>query len=266
MMLLTMVLVVGVLAAACGSDDDSDDEEARQTETAEAQTPGATDEGTPGTPDGTAEANGDGTGAGNGNGTGTGDGDGNGGEGDSDGGENGGGGSGDPSQPGEELLPGTAMHLTVTSGGTCQGNECSVNTGATFTVEVQLTEIPDDGYILMQTFIDHGDLTYLPTDEAFDEMVWSDAEEGTTVRSQELAPGTVLHGSITGLTPPLPASRQTGTMVRIQLRCPNSPTTVPVELVGYNEGVAGTSGSLLIEADGVTRYLPELGSINVNCG
>ena len=53
------------------------------------------------------------------------------------------------------------MRLTVLDGGTCDASECFVDTGATFTLAVEVLRAPASGYVLMQTFIDFG--VYNPT-------------------------------------------------------------------------------------------------------
>ncbi len=114
------------------------------------------------------------------------------------------------------VLADDAAQMSLSVSG-CSGDECNLDTGETFTLSVNVDVAPDDGYILVQSFIDFGvDLTYNMTDSSADEMVWPDGSPDVIVRDSAqapvnpdapIAPGTVLHGSLTGVIPPLPLSR-----------------------------------------------------------
>ncbi len=205
------------------------------------------------------------------------------------------------SQP-PPLASGPAMRLTVLDGGTCDGSECFVDTGATFTLAVEVLRAPASGYVLMQTFIDFGvynptasedeagpgscsdgvgnggndgedrsdsecstvALTYLPEPGAADEVVWGDAAEGVTLREIR-ASGLLQHGSLTGLIPPLPISHDIGVVVRVRMSCPARSVTIPITLLVSGDPIAGTSGSLFVAADGVTQIIPFVSPINLHC-
>ena len=205
------------------------------------------------------------------------------------------------SQP-PPLASGPAMRLTVLDGGTCDASECFVDTGATFTLAVEVLRAPASGYVLMQTFIDFGvynptasedeagagscsdgvgnggndgddrfdsecatvALTYLPEPAAADEVVWGDAAEGVTLREIR-ASGLLQHGSLTGLIPPLPVSDDIGIVVRVRMSCPARSVTIPITLLVSGDPIAGSSGSLFVAADGVTQIIPFVSPINLHC-
>lgn len=285
--LVALTLTLGGLAFACSSGDG--DTSATETPTGNGDIAGGTPtEGTP--PDGSpATLDPGSTGVPGGPPTGNGD------------------GPGGPRPTDPPPVPtsdpaGPAMGLTVISGGTCNAGDCFVDTGATFTLAVEVLRAPAPGYVLMQTFIDFGvynpgasedgagpgscsdgvgngggtdgvdrldsecataALTYLPETAAGDEIVWSDAAESVTIREAR-GVGLVQHGSITGLIPPLPVSDATGVVVRMQMSCPASPVTVPITLLPSGHLVAGTSGSLFVRSDDV-QIIPFLSSITLHC-
>ncbi len=194
------------------------------------------------------------------------------------------------------------MGLMILDGGSCDTGECFVDAGSTFTLAVEVLRAPASGYVLVQTFIDFGVynpsasedgagpgscgdgvgnggrdgedrtdsdcatvvLTYLPEPAAADEVVWSDAAEGVTLRDVRGA-GLIQHGSLTGLIPPLPISNETGVVVEVQMSCPESPVTVPISLLVSGDPVAGSSGSLFVAADGETQIVPSVLPINLHC-
>lgn len=108
-------------------------------------------------------------------------------------------------------------------------------------------------------------LVYMPTDNASDEVVWADAASDVTVR-QQLGPGLLLHGALTGIEPPLPTSNATGLMVKVQMTCPSTPGTFPIQLLPYGEpDLAPTSGSLFVLPPGEQKVAPYTESITVHC-
>ena len=195
------------------------------------------------------------------------------------------------------------MRLTILDGGFCDGSECFVDAGSTFTLGVEVLRAPASGYVLMQTFIDFGvynptasedgaganscsdgmengsdekadrfdsdcvtiALTYLPEPAVADEIFWTDIAAGTAVRVDTFGPGLVGHGGISGLVPPLPESSETGIMIRLQMLCPSASTTVPISLLVYEDPVAGTSGSLFAGPEGLTQIIPFVSPITLHC-
>ncbi len=213
------------------------------------------------------------------------------------------GGPQDPASTSPDLTLGGAMRLTILDGGSCDAGECFVDAGATFTLAIEVLEAPAD-YVLLQTFIDYGgvynpaagedeagpgscsdgiengardgldrgdsdcvglELTYLPSANVADEIFWTDLAPATAVRA-DLGPGLVGHGGITGLTPPLPESDETGVMVRLQMSCPAAATTIPISLLLYDDPLASTSGSAFVRQGGGAKIIPTVAPITVNCG
>ncbi len=204
------------------------------------------------------------------------------------------------------LRPGTIaggeMRLTLVSGGSCEGTDCFVDAGSTFTLAVEVLEAPAS-YILLQTFIEYGvydpaaseddagpgscdddiengmndgadrmdtdcvvlDLTYLPTESAADELVWTDVEPATVVRADAMGPGLLGHGGITGLLPPLPESSETGVMVQVQMSCPAEAATVPISLLLYDDPLAITSGTSFVGPNSGIKIVPSVTPITLHC-
>lgn len=109
------------------------------------------------------------------------------------------------------------------------------------------------------------ELTYLPTASAADEIFWTDLEQATAVRADDVGPGLLGHGGITGLIPPLPESSETGVMVQVEMSCPAEATTVPISLLLDGDPLAKTNGTAFIGPDGFTRIIPKVASINLHC-
>ena len=74
----------------------------------------------------------------------------------------------------------------------------------------------------------------------------------------------VAHGCITGLTPPLPVSHYTGSLVEIEVMCSNAPSSNDVRLVAFGDPVASTSGALFIEPNN-TQVTPLVSNLTINC-
>ena len=108
------------------------------------------------------------------------------------------------------------------------------------------------------------ELTYVPAVNVEDEIFWSDIAAATALRS-DLGPGLIGHGGITGLIPPLPESNETGVMVRLEMSCPATATTVPISLLLYDDPLAGTSGSAFVGPDGGTKIVPAVSAISLHC-
>jgi len=162
------------------------------------------------------------------------------------------------------------MSLSVSG---CAAAECDLDLGETFTVSIEIEDAPDEGYVLVQSFIDYGpSLTYNMTDSAADEILWPDASSDVVVR-ESTAPGTVLHGGLTGVIPPLPQSTYEGAAFEIELQCSDAYSSSNVQLLPSGDEVAGTSGAVFTSvsttSDGVEETLqiiPKVNSVTVNCG
>ena len=154
------------------------------------------------------------------------------------------------------------MSLSVSG---CSADECNLDTGETFTLSVNIDAAPDGGYVLVQSFIDYGlNLTYNMTDAPADEVIWPDGSPDVVVRDS-IAPGTVLHGGLTGVIPPLPLSTYVGTVFEIELQCSDAFSSNDVKLLPSGDAVAGTSGALF-NGEGAEQIIPKVGSVTVICG
>ena len=162
---------------------------------------------------------------------------------------------------------GPEMVLTVKDGGTCEGSACTVDTGADFTLSVEIVAAPAAGYVLAQSFIVYGpDLTYNIAAGAADEIVWPDCNSSVAVRQQLPAvPNSVLHGCLTGLFPPLPVSSYVGNYSDLSMTCSAGTSSTEVELLPYLEARAGTSGALFKLPD-ESAVTPKVSNLTVNCG
>lgn len=164
---------------------------------------------------------------------------------------------------------GPSMALSVTGTGTsCDADECSVPLEGEFTLSVDVVEPPEQGYILMQTFIDYGqDLTYSMTDTAIEEVIWPDAVEDVTLRGA-IGPGLITHGGLTSLLPPQPVSTYVGTVVEIAMTCTDSFSETEVVLRPLGDPVAGANGSLftyLVDFVDI-QAVPKTDAVTVLCG
>lgn len=147
----------------------------------------------------------------------------------------------------------------------CSAAECNLDPGEAFTVTVSVDDAPDAGYVLVQSFVDYGtDLTYNMTASPSDEVVWPDAIGDVIVRDS-VSPGTVLHGGLTGVIPPLPLSTYTGTVFELAFECSDSFSSNNIQLLPSGDPVAGTSGALLSTGEDV-QVIPKVNSVTVNCG
>ena len=160
------------------------------------------------------------------------------------------------------------MVLNV-KGGECDDpirpTTCNVGFGTPFHIGVHALGIPANGYILMQTFIDYGpDLIYKPADPLLDEMFWPDNDDAITF-IVEPGPGLLSHAALTSVFPPQPQSTYVGKVVAVSMNCPDSSTTTTVDLLPFNDPIAGTLGSLFTEFDTEIKMTPKVSSLTINC-
>ncbi len=172
---------------------------------------------------------------------------------------------------GPTMLPASddesAMHLTI-EGGDCDQPErptsCNVLVGTSFTLSVNASVAPANGYILAATYVDFGDdLIYGPAEEPVDEVVWPDCEPAVLISHQD-NPEVISHGCISGLIEPV-ASTHVGNLVDLSFTCSVEPSSTLVELLPYNDPVAGTSGTLFVEFGTNLKLVPELGNLTIDC-
>ena len=160
---------------------------------------------------------------------------------------------------------GPEMVLLVTEPeGACNEGLCDLPAGEPFTLAVEIVQGPAEGYILAQSFIDFGPvLTYEPSQEAVDELVWPDCRPETSVRGP-LTERTYLHGCLTGLTPPLPISFYTGNLIELSMTCSEADTTSEVRLLPHEDPLALTNGALFTTG-GPLNVVPKVTGLTVRC-
>lgn len=169
--------------------------------------------------------------------------------------------------PAASATSGAQMVLNV-AGGSCddpqQPTACSVPAGEDFTLQVDVLQAPANGYILMQAYIDYGgDLLYTQQ-PASDEVVWPDLAASSAVHA-EFGAGLVTAGGLTAIIPPYPTSSYEGTAVELQMTCSQEKSQTTVDLLPYNDPVAGVFGAEFVEPDGSTIVIPKVGSLAVDC-
>lgn len=198
---------------------------------------------------------------------------------------------------------GPEMSLTVPAGATsCAGGSCDVQLFAPFTLAVNVVTSPAAGYGLMQTYIDYGvynptasedgagantcsdsidngaadgedrydsdcattTLVYKPAAQLPDEIVWPDLDTDFDVKNQD-GPGLLGFGGLTSSTSPLVKSNFVGSVVEVELTCVAAGVQTIINLLPYNDSIAKTKGALFIEPDGITKVVPKVGSLTINC-
>lgn len=116
---------------------------------------------------------------------------------------------------------------------------CDIPAASEFGLSMSLNRTPPEGYIGAQTALFYGELRYNPTMFAEDEVVWPDS--GIAVRGSPGgrtptgSEGTILHGSISGGTPPLHVSTYRGSLIQVSLTCSVQPQTFTLALLPYRE-------------------------------
>ena len=159
---------------------------------------------------------------------------------------------------------GPEMRLTI-PGGDCADGTCTVGNGESFTLTVEVVAFPDGGYSLAQSYVDMGsDLVYKPTDAPGDEFVWTECLTSVALR-QNLNDTGWLHGCLTGLLPPLPASEYTGTLIELKVNCSEADSTTEVLLIPSGTPPALTNGAVFSDPGG-TQTVPKTSNLTVVCG
>ncbi len=173
-----------------------------------------------------------------------------------------------PNLGGEEASAATGgpeMALSITEPeGVCNEGVCDLPAGEPFTLAVEIVEGPAQGYILAQSFVDFGPvITYEPSKEAVDEIVWPDCWPEKAIRGS-LTERTYVHGCLTAAIPPLPSSFYTGNLIELSMMCSNVDTTSDVRLLPYDDPLARTNGAVFTDEDNL-RVVPKVTSLTVHC-
>ena len=164
--------------------------------------------------------------------------------------------------------PGSSDMLLSIEGGTCDDEvrptACDVPPGATFTLSVQLMSVPAGGYGGFQTFVAPGpELAYSPSADMAAEFIWPDCNASAAVRGPVGEQGWV-HGCLSALVPPLPASVYLGSLLELSMICSSGPSSNIVKLVPLGKPPANTNGASLFLPLGFL-VAPDVSSLNISC-
>ncbi len=147
------------------------------------------------------------------------------------------------------------------------GPTCTISSGGSFTLAVELVSVPVTGYVLAESWVEFGtNLTYNPAEDARDEMVWPDCEQTAVLRSVANDNSHVDIGCLTGLLD-APPSFYIGTFVELSLSCSFFESSTDVYLFVREEGIAVGPGTVFAVpvALGGTHIRPEVDGLTVNC-
>ena len=163
-----------------------------------------------------------------------------------------------------------AMLLSLPSHDTCndpvQPTICTLATGTTFTVSVDLLNPPPLGYVLAQAWLDYDSqgLVHMKNTQA----TWPDCHPETFLTLNDLGSNGANAGCLTGLFES-PASFYSGSIYTFELTCTNSPSTSNIQLIPSGTSPALTNGSLITEFNpkggSGAKYPPKLGDLTIAC-
>jgi hypothetical protein len=163
-----------------------------------------------------------------------------------------------------------AMALRAT-GASCDDadnpTKCTVDPGATFTLNVALVERTANGTVGVQTYVEYPGLTYNIEELPANEIKFTPS--ALPVRAPGLTADSISHGTTTGIVPPFPASTYKGNIVNLSMTCPSSPGSHLVRLVAQGEDPAGGSGAAITPSDGTGGTAPDIptgDTLTINCG
>ena len=142
------------------------------------------------------------------------------------------------------------------------GPTCTISSGGSFTLAVELVSVPVTGYVLADSWVEFGpDLTYNSTKDPANELVWPEC--GFIFRA---IPPDMNHVDISCLTGLLdaPPSFYLGTFVELSLSCSVSESSTDMYLFVREEGTAVGPGTVFVALGG-THIRPEVDGLTVNC-
>ena len=197
-----------------------------------------------------------------------------------------------------------SLDIIPGSGGYCLGSACTAEAGGTFTLRVTIHVAPSFPYVLVQAFLNFGvwdpsanedgagpgtcgdglenvpddqsdgwdrmddecvivDLSYVLDPDPTNNIVWPDVNAFFTF-IQEVDPGTLLLGGVSGGgLPPVP-STYAGSFVELRMTCPAAPVLTSLALLPEGDPLARTNGALFV-ADSTTRETPKVDAITIDC-
>jgi hypothetical protein len=159
---------------------------------------------------------------------------------------------------------GARVGLSIQGPGTsCEGSECVVELGRSFTLVVSVTQAPSPGYLGIGTQVLYKDLTYTPTDQPADEIVVNvDNFPGIAVRNPDATDGEVDHGMTAGTPPNFTTSQYVGPILELAMTCTSQYSRNDVELREYSLTNTLGTGFKLPNGDNV----PAGNILLVHCG
>ena len=158
-----------------------------------------------------------------------------------------------------------AMSLRVTNALTCNpivAGEFCVGLGQKFDVIAAADEIPPDGYILSQVWIDYDGqgLVHNPDPSP----IWPDLEPQTYLTIEDVTNNGTQAGGLTGLIPPQQPSFYVGDLFSFSLTCTTSQSSSKIQLLPFGDPIAGTSGTAYFDVN-IIPVIPALDGLIVNC-
>ncbi len=160
---------------------------------------------------------------------------------------------------------GPEMVLSVPSHDNCSGPIqspiCTLATGTTFTISVDLLNPPPNGYIMAQAWIDYDDQGLVDKNNI--QAAWPDCEPTTFLTSQDQWNNGAAAGCLTALLTQ-PPSFYGGSIYTFELTCTDSPSTSTISQIPSGLPPAGTSGTLIYELNG-PDIIPKVGDLTIEC-
>jgi hypothetical protein len=164
------------------------------------------------------------------------------------------------------VISGTLASFGDTTCSSATVSKCNLAIGSPFLVQVVPSVIPVGGYNGFATLLTYGSLLYKPTSTSAGELAFD--ESFLPLRSPELPTGkegTVGHGDVSGLFPPLTTSTQKTALVTVNMNCAQNAGGTFSDVIALVDGNATPAGSGFILGDGLTTVVPNVGSMNINC-
>jgi len=162
------------------------------------------------------------------------------------------------------------MRLTVTAGGTCVGQTCTVEPGQPFTLTVVADSANADMHIGFQTQVNYNSLaanggSYNPTAQANAEIVIATCGyPGIPIRNSP-SPNTVGHGATAGFPGGFTPCSSAGNLISLSMTCSASPSSNEFFLNPYS--AANTTGSMWKSpVDPFPNIVAKTTNVTVNCG
>lgn len=107
-------------------------------------------------------------------------------------------------------------------------------------------------------------LTYQATGSPAEEIVWPDLAGADIALRDQRGAGLVMHGALTGLTPPLPRSTFVGSAFELVMTCPSTESAYEVELLPYGDPLADVNGTGF--AMDIGSHMPsKADTLTINC-